>query len=158
MNDQHDPTAPGEIARQLNAAAIGLDGAADRLRDLTRTFEGGVDDAGEYQPGPQLLGQDLVNDELDDLVREYESAEKRPPVKEVMQHRATRRAKAKNPDLWADYHRLQSEIAAIQKWIAAKEKTISARQSVLRSEGLLSGHAPAQDGVPAWANRGRRAA
>lgn len=131
-----------DVLQQLNAAAIALDKAANHLLELTRQYEGAVDENGIYQPGPQLRWEEAISDALDALVTEYETAEKRAPAVAVLERRAEKRAKVKDPDLWADYHRLRSEVAAIQKWISAKKETISARQSILKAEGTLAG-APA---------------
>lgn len=150
MSDVRDHVDPGEISRQLNAAANALDKASNRLVDLVREFEGGVDERGEYQPGPQLLWMEAVGDELDDIVKEYEGT--RAPLKDVLEHRAAKRAKQKHPDLWADYHRLRSEVSALQKWISSKKETISARQSVLKAESALS-YSPGYQ-APAWSGGG----
>lgn len=128
--NQSDPIV---VMRELTAASVALDRGANKLYRLTQEFEGhGEGDA--WAPGPQLLWIEAVGDELDDLAQKYEDNEKRPPAKEVLQVRAEKAAKRKHPELWADYHRLLSEINAMQKWISAKKQTISARQSVLKGE------------------------
>jgi hypothetical protein len=121
----HASTDPIVITRELAESALALERAANRLYRITKQFEG--EGEGEtWQPGPQLRWLDIVGDELD--------KEKRPPAKEVLQVRAEKRAKRRDPQLWADYNQLHSEIGALQKWISAKKETISARQSALKGE------------------------
>lgn len=124
---------PFTLERELKEAAESLDRAATRLYRLTREFEG-EGEGDDWQPGPQLRWLDLVGDELDRIATEYEDREKRPPAKEILQVRSEKAARRRDPELYAEYHRLKSEIEAIQKWASAKSKTISARQSVLRGE------------------------
>jgi hypothetical protein len=129
----HASTDPIVITRELAESALALERAANRLYRITKQFEG--EGEGEtWQPGPQLRWLDIVGDELDKLAQEYEDKEKRPPAKEVLQVRAEKRAKRRDPQLWADYNQLHSEIGALQKWISAKKETISARQSALKGE------------------------
>lgn len=123
---------------ELRHAGYALGKAANELYRLTVEFEGeGAGDA--WQPGAQLRWLDLVSDELDRLTVEYEQRGKRPPAIAVMQIRAARAARRHDPDLWSDYHRLKSQIAAMEKWVTAKSKSVSAMQSALRGESTMSG-------------------
>jgi hypothetical protein len=128
-----NPSDPIVIMRELTDAAVALERGANRLYRLTQEFEG-QGEGESWAPGPQLLWLEAVGDELDELAQGYEDKEKRAPAKEVLQVRAEKAAKRKNPGLWADYHRLRTEITALQQWIVAKKQTISARQSVLKGE------------------------
>lgn len=122
---------PQEIVRELEDGAKALDSVSTKLVRLIREFEGEGDGAA-WQPGPQLLWLDLVGGELDRIATEYEDAGKRPPAKEVLQVRAEKAARRKDPVLYAEFHRLRTEISAMQKWISAKKEAISARQSALK--------------------------
>jgi hypothetical protein len=126
-------TDPIVLTRELAESATALDRAGNRLYRLTQEFEGQGEGEG-WLPGPQLCWLDAVGEELDTLAQGYEDSGKRAPAKEVLQVRAEKAAKRRHPELWADYHRLRTEILALQKWISAKKETISARQSALRGE------------------------
>jgi hypothetical protein len=48
------------IMRDLEASARALDKASTRLAEAVREYEGGPDEDGVWQPGPQLLFEDAV--------------------------------------------------------------------------------------------------
>lgn len=143
---------PAGLMVDLENAAKALDKAATRLADATREFEGGTDENGVWQPGPQLRFEELVAAEATAIYDAYEQKGERPPAETVRLAKARAIVKEREPDLYADYHRLRSEIGSLQKWMSAKKETISARQSVLSAEKTLSG-AP----QPQWSGE-RRAA
>jgi hypothetical protein len=130
---------PAQVLQELNAAAVGLDAAADELRRLIPLYEGYEDREGLFHPGFKLRWEDLVADQADAVVTRYEDAGRRPPAKETVERRAVKHAKDADLELWGQYHATGARIIALQKWMSAKKETVSARQSVLRAEGLLSG-------------------
>lgn len=142
---------PGKIVTDLENAAKALDQASTRLSNATKEFEGwyerveSVDPStgeivvkrGAWSPGPQLRWRIAVSEAIDRIVEE-KFADGRPPAVERLERMAELRVMHEEPDLFADYHRLQTEINALQKWISAKKETISARQSVLKAEKELA--------------------
>jgi hypothetical protein len=129
---------PALLVQELQDAALALERASNRLVRLTRAWEG-EGEGDNWRPGSQLLWLESVGNHLDRLATEYEEKEKRAPAKEILQIRAEKAAKRESPELWAEYHRLRSEIGWLQKWISAKKETISARQSSLKAERELAG-------------------
>lgn len=129
---------PVEIQQELETAAKQLDAASTRLANAIKEFEGRVDvETGEWHPGPKLVVEKLVEQECERIYSEYEEAEKRPPPESIREARSRSAIRREHADLWADYERLSSEVASIQKWIASKKDAISARQSVLSAEKKL---------------------
>ncbi len=133
------------IMRDLENAAKALDEASTRLARATQDFEGTTDEAGQWTAGPQLRFEGAVAEES---ARIYNEADGKIPPEAVRQTMAIASVKARDPELWADYHRLRSEIQALKLWISAKKESISARQSVLGAEKALL---PLSDGQqPSW--------
>lgn len=134
----------------LSNAAKALDKASTQLAAVTKEFEGWYDETesvdpatgeivvkrGEWKQGPQLRWRVAISQAIDAIVSE-KYADSRPPAIERLERMAELRVMEEQPDLYADYHRLQTEINALQKWISAKKETISARQSVLSAEKAL---------------------
>jgi hypothetical protein len=142
---------PGTLIDELKAAARALDKGSTQLADVTKQFEGWYEETedvdpitgevvttrGEWHEGPNLLWRVAISEAIDAIVRE-DYAETRAPAIERLERMAELRVRQQKPDLYADYHRLATEIDALQKWISAKKQAISARQSVLSAEKELA--------------------
>ncbi len=130
---------PASLMQELEDAARALDKASTRLANATKEFEGGPDENGEWQPGPQLLYEEKVDAECVRIYEASQTGEEKPPPEPIRLAMARSAVKTRHPDLAADYHRLASEIRNIQRWCSAKRDTISARQSVLSAEKAILG-------------------
>jgi hypothetical protein len=142
---------PGTLMDELTAAARALDKGSTQLADVTKQFEGWYEEdeavdaetgeivttRGKWHEGPNLLWRVAISEAIDEIVRE-DYADTRAPSIERLERMAELRVRQRKPDLYADYHRLLTEIDALQKWLAAKKQAISARQSVLSAEKELA--------------------
>lgn len=142
---------PAKLIEELTAAARALDKGSTQLADATKEFEGWYDETrtvdeesgeivvtrGEWHEGPNLLWRVAISEAIEAVVRE-QYADTRAPSIDRLERMAELRVRQTNPELWADYHRLLTEIDALQKWISAKKQAISARQSVLSAEKELA--------------------
>lgn len=142
-------TDVASLMQELRDRAASIDRASSKLMRLTKEFEGTymtktVDpDTGEivaesdWQPGPQLRYDVAVTEAAEAIAEQYERDNKKVPAQDRLRKKGELRVKAEQPDLWEDFHRLTTEIEALQKWISARTKTLSARQSVLSAEKEL---------------------
>lgn len=128
-----------KLIEELEDAAHKLDQAATHLAKLTRTFEGGPDEDGIWQPGPQILYEDAVADAAAEIYATAENSGKRPPPEPVREAMARQRVKREQPVLYYEYHRISAEMKRVQAWISAKKQVIEARRSVLSAEKTLAG-------------------
>lgn len=144
-----EPTAGTDVAslmRELQERSRALDRASNELYRLTIAFEGGtyevVDkDTGEitneYRQGPQLRWDIAVSEAVEEIAEEYESNDKKVPAAERLRKKGELRARKTHPELHDDFHHLETQIKAMQKWISARKETLSSRQSVLSAEKAL---------------------
>lgn len=90
----------------------------------------------------------ILDEEATRIYDEYEEKGERPPPEAIRKQRAMRYAKETQPELYVRYHKMKTEIAALEKWMQSYRSAISARQSILSTEkALLSGAAGPQ---PQW--------
>src|SRR4051794_35265706 len=118
---------------ELTAAARALDKGSTQLADVTKQFEGWYEETetvdsetgqivttrGDWHEGPNLLWRVAISEAIDAIVRE-QFAETRAPSIDRLERMAELRVREQRPALYADYHRLSTEIDALQKWISAK--------------------------------------
>lgn len=135
-------TNVGAVQVELEQAAQALDAASDELSGLTQQFEGGPDENGEWQPGPQLRYESAVDGHIAAIYEECVAHERRVPAEDVRAAMARARVEREQPDLFADYHRIRSRIEALQRWISARKASVSARQSILSAEKEVLKGAP----------------
>ena len=127
--------ASTEIFHELRRTAEKVSAATDRLYNATIEFHGGVnDETGEVIQGVDPQWQDALDLEIIAIEEEAIANAVRPPAQDIRQALARKRARDKNPELYAQWTRWSSEVIALQKWIASKKSVISALQSVLRGE------------------------
>lgn len=137
----------GDIVDELEKAAVALERSSNRLYHLTRNFEGYWHDvidpetgalSKEWELGPNLRWRVAVSEAIEAIVEDKYS-DTRAPAIERLERMAELRVRTEQPDLYAEYHRIKSDIEALKKWCSAKKDAISARQSVLKNEGVTVG-------------------
>lgn len=134
------------LMRELQERSRALDRASNELYRLTLEFEGGTHESVDvetgqllrrWEPGPQLRWDIAVSEAVEEIAEEYEKDDKKVPAAERLRKKGELRAKLKNEELWADFHHLETQMKAMQKWISARRDTLSSRQSVLSAEKAL---------------------
>jgi hypothetical protein len=124
---------PATLMAELHEAAVALDEANERLRQVTREYEGWHTN----DLGVKVLWEALIEEEATAIYDQYEEKGERPPPEKVRYQRSVATVKKEHPELYVKYHRLRTEINALQKWMAGKRESISARQSILSTEKEL---------------------
>ena len=114
---------------------------ADQLREVSRHFFGYEDREGNKYAGINLQFAEAIDEALDEIVSKYEAEGKRPPAEDIRAARARQMVKRRHPELYEEYHTLDSTIRRIKRWLSDADKAIRARQSVLKTEREMAGRA-----------------
>jgi hypothetical protein len=110
----------------LNAAAAGLQRAANRLYSRMMKFEGADGTGTQYDIA--------VQDQRVAIYDEAISEGKRPPAEDIRAALAEKFVRENEPVLYSNWKKGKTEINALRIWISAMKQSISARQSILRGE------------------------
>lgn len=108
-----------------------------RLARASIALNGGFDlDTGERVKGVATEWQEAVDSELIAFEEEKMTAGEKLPPLDIRTARVTRRARAGNEELYAQFLALDAQVKMLQKTISNRKAEISAAQSILKGEKL----------------------
>jgi hypothetical protein len=128
-------TEPLTVLAALEKAATELDAMTNRLGRAVKQFETTVDEeTGELVLGPGIRYDIAVKDKRIQIYDNAIENDKRPPAEDIRQAKAEKMVRDEEPELWADYQQLSTEMSALRIGISARKESIRARQSILKGE------------------------
>jgi len=137
MSLVHEPIekeVPPEIEAvliEVNHAANRLHAASTELAEVTKRFEGAVDEDGQIKYGIKVEYETALESAMLGIVEHYEAMGKRPPAEDIRQARARRTVRVKDEALYVAYVQAEMKMGALQRFIASQKQVISGKQSVL---------------------------
>ncbi len=120
-----------QVIREVNDAADRVAKASTELAELTKRFEGAVNESGEVSYGVKILYEIAIADELLKIVDEAAENDKRPPAEDIRLARARRHVRINDEELYVAYVQAEMKLTGLRSYIAAQKQVISGKQSVL---------------------------